>query len=144
MSTVKDTEPTRVFNLSDVKEKRQLIQHINLLSGLYEVKIKRRERIRTNDQNAYYWAAYIPDWLAWLRNHEGDPSITSEESHYALMAAVLPARDVIDRETGEVMTNMPHKSSKMTTQEFSIYLDLAAKFLAEFCGIVVLSSNEFE
>jgi hypothetical protein len=142
MSTNVDREPPMVLNLSNVEEKRKLMSHIGTLQGLYEIRLKPRKRTRSLDQNSYYWAAYIPGWLDWLRREQGDPSITSEEAHEALKDAVLHPREVVNKDSGEIV-RIPHRSRTMTTEEFSIYLDLAAKFLAEFCGIVVLPSEMF-
>lgn len=137
-----DREPPVVLDLSDINVKRQLIQHINLLNGLYEVRIKPRKRTRSLDQNSYYWAAYIPGWLEWLRQTEGDPSITSEQAHIALKCAVLDPKTVVNKSTG-VAVEIPPTTHDMDTRQFSIYLDLAAKFLAEFAGIVVLPAESF-
>lgn len=135
-------EPPLVLNLSDMESKRRLMTKIGTLQGLWEVTLKQRKRTRSLDQNAYYFAAFVAPWLDWLRREQGDPSITSEEAHEALKDAVLHPREVFNKSTGEVV-RIPHRSRTMTTEEFSIYLDLAAKFLAEFCGIVVLPSDMF-
>ena len=137
-----DREPPMVVNLSNMEEKRKLMAHISTLSGLYEVKLKPRKRTRTLDQNAYYWAAYVQPWTEWLRREYGDPSITTEQAHVTLKCAVLDPKTRVNEETGQVLELVP-TSHDMDTEQFSIYLDLAAKFMAEFCGIVVLPSEMF-
>ncbi|HWT01153.1 MAG TPA: hypothetical protein VN256_12970 [Pyrinomonadaceae bacterium] len=138
----KEKEPPMLLNLSNINAKRQLIQHINLLSGLYEVSIKRRKRNRSLNQNSYYWAAFIPGWLEWLRREEGDSSITAEQAHIALKCAVLGSKVITNKSTGEAI-DVPPTTRDMNTTEFNNYLESAAKFLAEFAGIVVLPPEAF-
>lgn len=140
--TSPEREPPMVVNLSNLEEKRRLMQHIGTLSGLYEVKLKPRKRTRTPNQNAYYWAAYVTPFTEWLRREYGDSSITTEQAHTTLKCTVLDGRSKINEETGQVIELVP-TSHDMTTDEFSIYLDLAAKFLAEFCSIIVLEPEQF-
>lgn len=137
-----DREPPMVVNLDNVEEKRKLMMHVGTLTGLYEVKLKQRKRTRSLDQNAYYWSAFVQPWTEWLRREYGDPSITTEQAHVTLKCAILDRRAKVNEETGVVVELVP-TSHDMTTDEFSIYLDLAAKFLAEFCGIVVLEAELF-
>jgi hypothetical protein len=138
-----DREPPLVLNFSNLEDKRRFMSHVGTLQGLYEVQLKPRKRTRTLDQNSYYWAAYIPGWLEWYRRNEGDPTITGLDAHYALMAAVLPPVAIVNRETGEVVEGARHRSSKMTVEEFSVYLDKARMFLESFCGLVILEAELF-
>ena len=130
-----------VLDLSDGAVRRRLKEQIEGLRGPHEVTIKPRKRTRTLDQNAYYWAAVVTPWLLWLREAEGDPSIDKEQAHYALKSAVLGARR---RGNGTgVYVVIPPSSRTMKTDEFAHYVEAAAKFLAEFAGIVVEPSETF-
>jgi hypothetical protein len=131
-----------VLNMDDLGEKRKLMSKIGTLTGLYEVTLKRRTRTRSLDQNSYYWSAFVTPWLAWLKENEGDPSITKEQAHIALKSAVLGTKTVVNPKTGEAI-EIPPNTRRMKTDEFSIYLDAAAKWLAEFAGIVVLPAEMF-
>jgi hypothetical protein len=142
MSKNIDREPPMVINLSVVEEKRKLMSHIGTLQGLYEVRLKPRKRTRSLDQNAYYWTAFVGPWTEWLRREYSDPSITTEQAHITLKCAVLDPRTKVNEETGQALELVP-TTHDMDTAQFSIYLDLAAKFLAEFCQIVVLESEMF-
>lgn len=135
-------EPNIVLNLSDLESKRRLMSKIGGLQGLWEVSLKQRKRTRTLNQNAYYWAAYVTPFTEWIKEAEGDPSITTEQAHLALKSAVLGSKTVMNKTTGEAI-ELPPPTHNMETDEFSIYLDSAAKWLAEFCGIVVLPSEMF-
>jgi hypothetical protein len=127
--------------MDDLNAKRQLMSHIGTLKGPHEVSIKARRRTRTLDQNSYYWAAVVTPWLAWLREAEGDPSIDKDQAHEMLKSAVLGAKAV--KLPDERVVWMSPRTRGMKTDEFAQYVEGAAKFLAEFCGIVVLPSDVF-
>lgn len=136
------SELDRVLNLSDLQVKRELMTHVGSLQGLWEVRLKQRKRTRSLDQNAYYFSAFVLPFLTWLHETDGDRSITKEQAHIALKSAVLGTKVVTNKATGEAI-EIPPPTRGMKTDEFSIYLDLAAKWLAEFCGIVVLPAEVF-
>ncbi len=128
---------TQLVNFDNLPEKRQVLNAIQNLSGLYEVSIKQRKLTRSLSQNSYYWSAFIPSWLTWLRENYGDPSISAEQAHIALKEAVMGKKELLNEKTGKVIAIVPD-SHTLDTEEFGIYLDNAAHFLAEFAGIVVL------
>jgi hypothetical protein len=128
--------------MDDLKAKRDLMTKIGTLKGLWEVSLKPRKLTRSLNQNAYYWSAYIVPFTEWLRAEWGDRSIETEQAHIELKKAVMGVREKVNERTGEVMELVP-PSRTLDTGEFSVYLDGAAKFLAETCGIVVLPSELF-
>jgi hypothetical protein len=136
------SESVMVLNMDDLEVKRRLMTQIGTLKGLYEITLKPRKRTRSLNQNSYYWSAYVGPWLEWLREAEGDPSIDKEQAHIALKTAVLGSKTLINKATGEAI-EIPPTTRNMKTDEFSIYLEAAAKWLAEFCGIVVLPAEMF-
>jgi hypothetical protein len=136
------TEEVLLLDLSDLDTKRRLMSHVGSLKGLYEVSIKQRKHKRSLDQNSYYFAAFITPFLAWLHETDGDRSITKEQAHITLKSAVLGMKVITNKQTGETI-EIPPPTKNMKTDEFSIYLDAAAKWLAEFCGIVVLPAEVF-
>jgi hypothetical protein len=138
-----NNEPPMLINFDNLDEKRRFMQHVGTLRGLFTVKLEPRKRQRTLDQNSFYWAAFIPGWLSWYRHNEGDPTITALDAHYALMAAVLPPREILNKETGEIVTSTNHRSSKMTVEEFSVYLDKARIFLWDFANILVMDADDY-
>jgi hypothetical protein len=131
-----------LLDLSDVSVKRRLMEKINLLSGLHEITIKPRKFRRSLNQNAYYWGAFVQPFTEWLRHEWGDPSITTEQAHIEIKRAVMGTREKVNQRTGELMELIP-TSHDLDTQEFSVFLDGAGKFLAEFAGIVVLPPEVF-
>ena len=129
-------------NLSDVETKRRLMQKIGGLQGLWDVTLKQRKRTRSLNQNAYYFAALVAPWTEWLREQSGDPSITSEQAHAELKRAVLGTREIVRKDTGEII-ELTRTSHNLDTAEFAEFIEGAARFLAEFAGIVVIPSELF-
>jgi hypothetical protein len=135
-------DPPLVVNFDNVESKRRVMQRIQRLKGLHEVSIKPRKKTRSLNANAYYWAAYVQPFTEWLRDEWGDPTITTEQAHALLKVRVLGPKEKVLEDTGEVIELIP-TTHDMDKYDFGNYLDSAAKFLAEFAGIVVLSSDLF-
>jgi len=135
-------EPPQVLNFDNVETKRRFMQKIQKLRGLHEVSIAPRKKTRSLNANAYYWVAYVAPLTEWLRDEWGDPSITTEQAHTVLKRQVLGVKEKVIESTGEVIELIP-TTHDMDKYDFGNYLDAAAKWLAEFCGIVVISSDLF-
>lgn len=135
---MKAKEPPLVLDMDSLHNKRRLMSKIGTLKGIWEIQMRPRKRNRSLNANAYYWAGFIPGWLEWLREASGEPWITAEQAHDALVKRVLGVRQIVDKETGEVIDEARPSTHDMDTTEFAQYLDRAAEFLASFCGIVVL------
>lgn len=131
-----------VLNLSDLDTRRRLMQKIGGLSGLWEVNLKERKRTRSLDANRYYFVACVQPFAAWLSEIYGE-DVDSEQAHYALSAKVLGTDAVVDKETGDIIAEFPRRTRTMDTWEFSDYIERCARFLAEFCNVVVIPSEEF-
>ena len=137
----REKEEPRVINFDDVGAKLRFLQAVKKLKGLHEISIRPRKKTRSLNANAYYWAAFIPDWTDWLREQYGDPTITTKQAHQLLKLRVLgPKEKILD--TGEVLEIIPETHS-MDQVEFGIYLDKAKEFLQEFAQIIVLDSDLF-
>lgn len=138
----REKEEPRVVNFDNIDAKRRFLEQAKKLRGLQEVSIRPRKKTRSLNANAYYWAAFIPDWTDWLREQYGDPTITTEQAHQLLKVRVLGPREKVIEETGEVIELIP-TTHDMDKDEFAIYLDKAKEWLADFAGIVVLDSDLF-
>ena len=133
---------TEVVNLSDVRQKRALMERIQKLSGLYEVALKPRKLTRTLNQNAYYFAAVVQPFRDWLREQYGDPEIDLDQAHEMLKVKILGMNETLVDSTGEVLMLIP-RSKTLDTWEFAQYIEKCAAWLAEFAGIVVIPSEMF-
>jgi hypothetical protein len=136
------SESVMILDMNDLNTKRKLMTRIGSLKGLWEVSLKERKRTRTLNQNSYYFAAVVTPFRDWLRETDGDPSITTEQAHEALKSAVLGTRTVVNSATGEVV-EIPPPTRTMKSDDFTAYVEASAKWLAEFCGIVVLEPEMF-
>lgn len=136
-------EPPLVLDMDSLHNKRRLMSKIGKLTGLWEFEMRPRKKTRSLNANSYYWAAFIPGWLEWLREASGEPWITAEQAHEILKKHVLGAKQIVNKETGEVVDEIAPDTHTMDTGEFAEYLDRAAEFLASFAGIVVLPSEMF-
>lgn len=136
-------EPPLVINMDDLAAKRRLMSKIGTLKGLYDVSLQPRKKTRSLQANAYYWAAFVPAWLEWLREATGEPWITKEQAHKMLVKHVIGTKEIVNKETGEVIDDVIPETHLMDKWEFNEYLDRAAEFLASFCGVVVIPSEMF-
>lgn len=128
--------------MDDLPAKRELMSRIGSLSGLWEVHLKPRRRTRTLNQNAYYWSAVVQPFTTWLHDAYGDPSISKEQAHELLKTRVLGMKELLNEKTGRIIQIIPD-SRNLETVEFAHFIEGCAKFLAEFCNVVVLSSDLF-
>lgn len=131
-----------VLNLSDLDTRRRLMQKIGGLSGLWEVTLKERKRTRSLDANRYYFVAVVQPFAAWLSEIYGE-EVGNDQAHQALSAKVLGTDAVVDKRTGDIIAELPRRTKTMDTGEFSDYIERCARFLAEFCNVVVIPSEEF-
>lgn len=136
------SEPKAVYNLDDQTVKRGLMQKIGSMRGLWEVHLKPRKLTRSLNQNSYYHSAYCAVFRQWLQEEWGDPTISHLQAHIELKKNVLGVREKVNQRTGEVMELVPN-THDMTTDEFTMFLDKAAVWLAEYTGIEVLPASAF-
>ena len=135
----------QVVNLDDLAVKRRLMARIGTLRGLHEIaegedeiRIKRRHRHRSLQQNAAYWTLVIPAFQAGVRE-EWREEWKPERCHEELLkhcSTVYTAR--VHPETGEVIqTPDTTRSSSMETKAFSEYWDRCCDFIAYWFHVVV-------
>lgn len=137
-----EKEPPQVLNFDSVETKRRFMQKVQKLKGLHEVSIRPRKLTRSLNANAYYHVAVCEPFREWLQENWGDRSITHEQAHELLKRKVLGTIEKVDESTGEVFELTP-TSHDMDSGEFADFIEKASAWLAEFCGIVVLSSDLF-
>lgn len=99
--------------------------------------VKKYESQRSLDQNAWLWGVAYPVIAEALGydHHE------HEDLHYALVAKCFG--DHFDKRIGAMVPNK--RSSKLTTKEFSEYMEWLVRFAAVEChGVVVPLPGESE
>lgn len=130
-----------VLNLDDVETKKRLMSKIGRLRGLHEITIKPRRKARSLNQNSYYWVAVAQPFRDWLRE-EWQEDVSLEQAHEMLKHKILGSKEVVDKATGEVL-EIPPTSRDLDVHEFGEFIEGCARWLAEFCGIVVIPSEMF-
>lgn len=98
------------------------------------VEIRPAKSIRSLDQNAWIWGVAYPliaDAIGYDRHEH-------EDLHYGLVAKW--GGEHFDKRLGAMVPNK--RSSKLTTREFSDYMDWLVRFAAETLGVLVPLPDE--
>jgi hypothetical protein len=123
-----------IVNLSDAREKRNLLDAIRRLEGMQRVTICSHRKRRSDRQNRYYWPCFVQPFAEYL-NAQGE-AVTDDEAHTLLKQKFL-RRSVADPETGEFVGDVLRSTTDLNTAEFNEYLENCAAWLADFFGINV-------
>jgi hypothetical protein len=103
---------------------------LKALDGL-QVEIRRVKKTRSLDQNAWIWGVAYPE----IAEAVGYEPHEIEELHYGLVAKW--GGEHFDKRLGAMVPNK--RSSKLTTKEFSDYMEWLVRFAAKECGGVVIT-----
>lgn len=133
--------PEAIIDMSDARERSRLLnQALNPLRGRWRFAWKRYRPRRSDRQNRYYWPCFVQPFAAWMRQQGND--VTDEQAHDILKHRFL--RVTIAHDAGEFgVHEYTRSTTELDTGEFNEYLDRCAAWLAEFCGIVVPSPDEY-
>lgn len=127
--------------MDNVATKRRFMQGVQGMKGLWEIHMKPRKRTRSLSQNAYYFVAVCQPFRDWLRE-EWQENVTTEQAHEMLKRKILGVKELVDEKTGEVLEIAP-TSHNLDVRDFAEYIEGCARWLAEFCGVVVIPSEMF-
>ena len=111
----------------------------NLPSGDYSITIAPNRRTRSTQQNAYLWGIVYPAVLFGLQDAGWE--ITHEEQVHEYCKQAFAAREVINKDTGEVIS-LPNSTARMQTAEFNVYVDKIKAFALEYLNITIPEPNE--
>lgn len=122
----------------NLKRNRKLIKDaISSFEGReIEITLQRKRKTRSNPQNNFLWGAVLPLVQHGLAESCGE--IRDAQSIYRniLLPLFAPVREVINTETGEVLSERI-TSSEMSTTEFCQFIMEIQKWSAEFLGVVI-------
>lgn len=105
------------------------------------VTIQLHRKRRSNPQNAYMWGVVIPLIQEGLKDATGEVR-DFESIHYQILLPLFaPKREIVNKETGEVVSEKM-TSSEMTTTEMMEYFQSIQKWAAEFLGINIPDPNQ--
>jgi hypothetical protein len=121
-----------------VELRDRFLSHLKTLANMeVEVVVKRRQLQRSLDQNAWIWGVAYPV----IAEELGYDKHEHDDLHYALVAKCFGEH--FDKRVGAMVPNK--RSSKLTTKEFSEYMEWLVRFAAtELGGIMVPLPNESE
>lgn len=111
----------------------------DLKDGPYLVTIKSVRR-RSLPQNDYYWACVVPMVKQGLKNAGYDEVETDEDTHEVLKHLFLK-KEVFNKNTGEVITEIAGSTTKLQTYEFNEYLEKIWRWAAQYLDMKIPSPN---
>lgn len=111
----------------------------NLPIGDYVITITPNRKTRSNQQNAYLWGIVYPSVLFGLQDAGWE--IIDEEQVHEYCKQAFAAREVINKDTGEVLS-LPNSTARMQTAEFNVYVDKIKAFALEYLNITIPEPNE--
>ena len=107
--------------------------------GDYVITITHDRKTRSTQQNAYLWGIVYPAVLFGLQDAGWE--ITNEEQVHEYCKQAFAAREVINKDTGEVLS-LPNSTARMQTAEFNVYVDKIKAFALEYLNITIPEPNE--
>ena len=112
---------------------------VSLPLGDYVITITPNRKTRSNQQNAYLWGIVYPAVLFGLQDAGWE--IIDEEQVHEYCKQAFAAREVINKDTGEVLS-LPNSTARMQTAEFNVYVDKIKAFALEYLNITIPEPNE--
>lgn len=106
-------------------------ERLRQLSEGTRVEVRVARRTRSLDQNAWIWGVAYPQ----IAEAIGYEPHEIEELHYGLVAKW--GGEHFDKRLGAMVPNQ--RSSKLTTKQFSDYMEWLVRFAAKECGGVVIT-----
>lgn len=110
-----------------------------LPNGDYIFTVTPNRKTRSNQQNAYLWGVVYPAVLLGLKDAGWE--ITHEEQVHEYCKQAFAAREVINKDTGEVLS-LPSSTARMQTTEFNVYVDKIKAFALEYLNVTIPEPNE--
>lgn len=107
--------------------------------GDYVITITPNRKTRSTQQNAYLWGIVYPAVLFGLQDAGWE--IIDEEQVHEYCKQAFAAREVINKDTGEVLS-LPSSTASMQTAEFNAYVDKIKAFALEYLNITIPEPNE--
>lgn len=94
---------------------------------------------RSNQQNRYYWGVVVNEFVDGMSEMWGE-KITAETAH-EMMKLHCNGKDVVNPETGEIMT-IPQSTQELDTYDFEQYQERCRKLIFDYFGRTVPLPNE--
>ena len=124
---------------------KKLRQEVRILAGQnIEVRIRRKRKRRSVQENNYYWGCIVAAFLAAFRDFDPEMGWTADMVHEELKRRFLPrvrewGQTILP--TGEVLDE-PMTTTKLTTVEAEDYYEHCRKWGAQDLDIIIPLPNE--
>jgi hypothetical protein len=105
------------------------------------ISFSKPKKNRSNNQNRYYWGLVLPLIQNGLLEATGELRSVDNIHYKILLPLFAPTNEIVNKDTGECITERL-TSSDLTTTQFCEYILEIQKWSAEFLGIDIPSSNE--
>jgi hypothetical protein len=126
MAIKEDGKSLRVVNPALLREESD-----KLPAGRYDFIIQKHQKNKSNPQLGYYFACVIP--LSWKLLLDAGWEFTSEEEVDAFWKSQFANRELINRNTGEIMS-IPTLKRNMTTVDMMVFVDAIRNYCSEYLG----------
>ena len=123
-----------IVNLSEPREKSNLLQHIRSLDGLHRIAIKKHRKGRSPQQNRYYHGVVVAMITDHLRA-QGYNEFTEDLVHEYLKDQFLQ-RTVVNEQTGEYI-KVSGSTASLDTVRFNEYIETVKQYAAERLGLFI-------
>jgi len=133
---------SNVKNGGLVRNRKLITDAIRSFEGKdIDITIQRHRKIRSNNQNSYYWGVVLPLVQHGLKDATGEVRDLESIHYQILLPLFAPKREIVNVISGEVITERM-TSSEMTTSQFMDWIMDIQKWGAEFLGIDIPDPNE--
>lgn len=127
-----------------IRNRNSLILDLKSLEGKdVEIKISKKKKTRSLNQNSYYWACVIPIVKQGLIDNGFDRAIINSTSvvHDFLKSMFCPKIELVNEETGEIITLPPTTTNITTTQMMDYFADIQ-QWASEKLQVVIPNPGE--
>lgn len=124
----------KIVDFDDRAEKARVLGRMGALRGKWRLMAAPYRPRRSLKANAFWWGCVLPAFQEFMRSH--GQFFEAEEIHEFFLQK-FAARSVIDPNTGEVLSMIGRRSSKMDTAEFSAFVNNAIGWMHDRYQIVV-------
>ena len=132
---------TQYIDFDSLPAKRAFQARVAGLRGPWRIELSRYRELRSNVANRYYWGVVVQALYQFLASQDID--ITHPEQCHELLKHKFLVCDVVNKSTGEVLTQRTRSTTELNTEEFAEYLDKCTVWLSSFFGLV-LPDQEYD
>lgn len=133
---------TAVNGTLKITNKQGLVKDLQSLEGTDLIlTLEKQKKSRSNQQNRFMWGVIVPIIRQGLIE-VGYPryEVTTEFVHDYLKENFCPKKEIINEDTGEIIT-APPSTANLSTVEFMEYFEDIQRWSAEFLNVVIPDPN---